>query len=480
MTITTAPLSTDEELTEVARAAIHGASFRRATVEGKLARLRKFADGRTGIPDVPEGASEELQGLADSSVLNMCGPAASAFAHGLSVTGFRSPQAQDNDPAWEWWQAQNLDARQHEVHDATVVYGWSYVSVLPEGDGVDESPAEARIWSPLDVDAVYEDARHDRFPISATLWRRVEGGWSVLFIDDTTVTPAIVPASLKNGRKKLRLEDVETTGEPWEHGATYRGKPVTPLVLFPNERVADDRDPRGEVEPLIPLQLSLNEVNFDRLVAARFSVFNQKVILGWSASREQVLRASNSRVWTFEDHPSDVSVQSLPASPMTPYNELIRELKEQIALTAAIPIYQATGSVANVSENTVAMVDKAYQAKLSVKQDLLGEAWETVLRLAVNMTGGEVTDESDDAAEVMWRDTRPRSFGAVVDGVGKLSAEGVPIGELIDLVPGISQQRADAIRDSIARTSGADALRAAIAAASQPSRPAAEAGSEGV
>ena len=256
----------------------------------------------------------------------------------------------------------------------------------------------------------------------------------------------------------------------WEHGATYLGEPVVPLVMFPNERVADDRDPRGEVEPIVPLQLSLNEVNFDRMVAARFSVFNQKVVIGWTAPRDQLLRASNSRTWTFEDHPSDVSVQSLPASPIEPYNSVIKEIKEQIALSASIPIYQATGSVANVSENTVAMVEKAYQAKLQVKQDLLGEQWEVVLRLAVEMTGGE---SPDDAAEVVWRDTRPRSFGAIVDGVTKLSfgspdSPGVPIEELIDLIPGISQQRADAIRDAIKRRSGSSSLLAALQAVAQP------------
>lgn len=445
----------DIELTEIARAAVHGAFGRRDGSAFGLARLRKFADGKTGYPEVPEGTDDELESLAKTSVLNMCGPARDAFAFGLSVTGFRSPSDQDDESVWSWWQEQNLDARQHEVHDATTTYGWSFVSVLPEG----ESDAEARIWSPLDVDADWGDARHDRFPQSATLWRQVEGGWSVLFVDEVSVTEARV--KVRKNRKSLRDDDIEV-GETWDHGATYNGEPVVPVVLFPNERVADDRNPRGEVEPLIALQLALNEVNFDRLVAARFSVFQQKVILGWTAPKDTLLRASNARVWTFEDHPSDVDVKALPASPITPYNELIDGLKEQIALTASIPIYQATGRVANVSENTVAMVDKSYEAKLSVKRDLLGEAWETVLRLAVAMTGSE---QPDDASEVVWRDTRPRSFGGIVDGVTKLAQAGVPIGDLVDLIPGVTQQRADAIRDGIARASGTESLMAALEAA---------------
>ena len=426
-------------LTEIARDAIHGAFTRRKNKAWKLRRRRQFADGDAGFPEVPEGASDELQTLAKTSIMNMCGVAYRAFSHGLSVAGFRSPDAVDNDPAWAWWQSQDLDARQAEVHDATGSYGWSFVSVLPS----ELTKADARIWSPLDVDAVYTDPRHDRFPESATLWRRVESGWSVFFVDETHVTEGFVKTTR---RKVLSVE----MGDRWEHGAKFRGVPVCPVVKFPNERIADDCDPVGEVEPLIPLQKSINGVNFERLVASRFSVFNQKVIIGWTAPRDQVLKASNSRVWTFDDHPSDVKVETLPASPITPYNELLKELKEQVALEASIPIYQATGSVANVSENTVAMVDKAYESKLSVKKDLLGEAWETVLRLAVAMTGGAEPSES---AEVIWRDTRARSMSVVVDGVQKLAAQGVPIEDLIDLVPGISQQRADAIRDGIRRRS---------------------------
>ena len=166
----------DGALSEVAQAAIRGGFARRGGRRIHLERMRSFVDGKAGVPDVPEGANEELETIAATSVLNMAGPVKDAFVHGLSVVGFRSPAAQDDESVWSWWQSQGLDARQHEVHDATCTYGWSFVSVLPEGS----SKAEARIWSPLDVDAVYEDARHDRFPVSATLWRKVDGGWSVL------------------------------------------------------------------------------------------------------------------------------------------------------------------------------------------------------------------------------------------------------------------------------------------------------------
>ena len=446
----------ESELTDAARAALHGGWNRRSKRRDHLLRMRDYRNGQAGIPDVPDGANEELEDIAKNCVLNMVGVVVDVFRFGLAVVGFRSPDSEDDDPAWQWWQEQGLDARQAEIHEATNTYGYAFASVLPDDDA--DGP-QAHLWSPLDVDAVYENPRTDRFPTSATLWREIDGGWSVFILDKRMVRSA----TIKKRRKNPDLDNFEVVAE-WEHGATYHGEPVVPLVRFLNEDVSEDRDPRGEVEPLIRLQRALNGVNFDRLTASRWSIFNQKVVIGWSARKDQVLKASNSRVWTFPDLPGDVDVKSLPATPIEPYNALIRDLKEQVALQGSIPIYQATGSVANVSENTVAMVDAAYQAKLDIKKDSLGESWETLLRLAVAMNGGE---EPADSAETIWRDTRPRSLGVVVDGISKLAAGGVPIDEVLDLVPTLSQPRIDAIKERIRRNESGTRMQALIEAGRQ-------------
>lgn len=425
----------DEELSRVARNAVFGAYARRQSgMMFNLGRRERYRDGEAGTPEVPEGANRELKDIAENSRLNMCRVVVDAFTNGLQVSGFRSPDSSEDEPIWNWWNAQRLTARQTEVHEAAVTSGWSFVSVLPD----EEDQPAARIWSATEVDAVYDDPRNDMFPKHATLWRCVPTGWAVYHVDSVSVRSMRVVE--ERGAAQVVLED------EWEHGVTYDGVPVCPVVRFRDKRTVGDYASTGEVEPIIPLQKSLNGVNFERLVASRFSVFNQKVIIGWTAPRDQLLKASNSRVWTFEDHPSDVEVKSLPSSPITPYNELIRELKEQIALEASVPIYQATGSVANVSENTLAMVEKAHNAKLTLKRRVFGEAWENVLRLAASLLGASISD----TAEVLWKDTSPRPIGGVVDAIQKLSAQGVPVEELIDLVPGISQRRADTIRRKMA------------------------------
>lgn len=446
--------SVEEGLTDVARAAIWSA-WERAN-GSKLSRFESYRHGRSGIPDVREGASDEIKELAKQSVRNVCGVTVDTFVRGLSVVGFRSPTADDNEPAWEWWQRQRLDARQSEVHDAACTYGWSFVSVLPDGVG---EPVAAT-WSPRNVDAVFDDRRRDLFPRFATLMREVNHemfgkGTSVLWVDDTWVQAGFIPKARDD--QKLTVSKVVLDGEPYEHGATYMGEPVCPVVPFWNERSAEDRDPRGEVEPLIQPQRAINTVNFNRLCISQFSAFRQKVVIGWTPSDGDVARASAANVWTFEDHPSDVRVEQLDASPLAPYDNLLREMTEQVALVAGLPMHQLTGSLQNVSTETAALAESAHQRKLQLKRESFGESWEQVIRLAVEMLGLETPDDS---AEVLWRETEARSFAAVVDGIVKLAQEDVPIEELLDLIPGMTQQRAFALRQAITRRRSSNVLAA--------------------
>jgi len=272
----------------------------------------------------------------------------------------------------------------------------------------------------------------------------------VMFIDAEVVQEGFVK---KPPRRAASMTDLLLVGEPWKHGATYDGKPVVPVVRFPNELTADDRAPRGEVEPLIQEQRAINSVNFDRLAVSRFSAFKQKVVIGWSAEPDQIASAAASEVWTFEDSKNDIEVKTLDASPLSPYDALLREQTEHVALISGVPAYQITGSLQNVSQETAALAEAPLQRKLGLKQDILGEAWETVIRIAMGMSGETAPD---DAAEVLWAETEARSFAGVVDGIYKLAtipadAQGIPVEELLDLIPGMNQQKLASIKEALRR-----------------------------
>lgn len=459
----------EADLTARARDAIWGAWGVRSARRTRLERNRDYANGRGGIVALEEGASDELQNIAKISRLNMCGVGVKTFKRGLSVVGYRSPTAEDDEPAWQWWQSHRLDARQSQVYGHALVYGEGYVSVLPDDRTGDK--ARPVIWSPMSAVVDYEEP-DDLFPSSALLLRRTADGWSVLVVDDTTVTPARLVARHKGtseDRKTLegvRIGDIEAVGEPWKHGATYDDRPVCPVVRFTDESSDEGEQARGIVEPLIDSARAMNVVNFNRLVVSQYGAHDQKLIIGWTASKDRLVKLSAAHIGAIDEHPDDVRVDRWQASPLAPYNELIREMREQFALEAAIPLW-AAGNISNVSTDTAAMIEAAHQRELGIKRESFGESWELVLSLAVQMSELQPPSES---AEMMWRETQARAFGAVVDGMVKLAsipadAQGVPIEDLLDMIPGMTQQKINAIRDGLRRRRSTANLEALIAAA---------------
>lgn len=411
-----------------------------------LDRIYDYVTGRRGAPEPPEGSEQEVKDIARLSVLNVLSLVRDAFVQNLSVVGFRNALAKENNPAWKQWQANRMDARQAEVYRPAVTYGAAYVVVTHGGDGT--------LWrtrSPRQLLAVYEDPQVDLWPQFAfETWidqSHAKPRRKAMLYDDTHMYPldlGMVPTAEadRNRTDQASAAQVAEVDEPIPHGAN-----VCPVVRFINGRDADDMIV-GEIAPLIRSQQAINSVCFDRNLVSRFGAHPQKVITGWSGAESEVLKASAKRVWAFEDE--TVDVKTFAPADLGQYNSTIESMIEQVAMQAQISPAQVTGKMINVSAEALAAAEKAQQRKLDVKRDSFGESWEQVFRLAAEITGDSTTS-TDESAEVIWRDTEARSFGAVVDGIVKLAQAGAPVEELIDLVPGVTQQKVQAVRDGIRR-----------------------------
>ncbi|QFP94796.1 portal protein [Mycobacterium phage Marshawn] len=415
--------------------------------KGKFDRIYEYTKGERGVPDVPEEASDEVKDLARLSIKNVLRMVRNSFTQSLSVVGYRALTAQQNDPAWEIWQANRMDARQAEVHRPAVQYGVAYVVVTP---GVDGKP-ELRCRSPRRLLAVYDDPVLDEWPQYALeTWvtnkdakphlRGVLYDERYMYELDLGELPTTAAGAAALANKPVTLRSVT---DVIPHRATVDGEPVCPVVRFINDRDADDMIV-GEIEPLIGMQRAINCVNFDRLLVSRFGANPQRVITGWTGSKNEVLRASALRVWTFED--PEVKAQAFPAASVEPYNAVLGEMLEHVVMEAQISPSQVR--LINVSADALAAAEHREQLKLTTKRESFGESWEQTLRLAVEMDGDGDTSP-DRAAEVIWRDTEARSFGAVVDGIVKLAQQGVPIEFLLPMVPGMTQQQIQAIKEAM-------------------------------
>lgn len=434
-------------------------------------RVYDYLAGRRGIPAVEEGSPDELKTLARLSVLNVLTLVRDSFAQNLSVVGYRDATAEENDPAWAMWQRNRMDARQHEVYRPAISYGAAYVTVTPGPDGPVMRPR-----SPRQLLAVYDDPTIDAWPQYALeTWVTQKDAKphrkGVLYDEINMYTLDLGPVSTINpdGTQSASVPvHVVEVLDVQEHGGSYNGHPVCPVVRFINARDADDMVV-GEIEPLIDMQRSINHVNFDRMIVARWGAEPQRVISGWTGTKGEVLAASAMRVWTFGN--PQVKAQAFPQASLEPYNSVLDNMLAHVAMVAQISPSQVVGKMVNVSADALAAAEANQQRKLQAKRDSFGESWEQVMQLAAEMDGDEGT-AADTSAEVLWRDTEARSFAAVVDGVTKLIAAEVPMEFVLPLVPGLTQQQLRGIKDAVDKREAEKAkLREQLPALPPPGAP---------
>lgn len=410
----------------------------------RLDEVRRYWVGRQRLPAViPATAPREVRQMARMARVNVAGLVVESLAQSLAVEGYRAAREADNTAVWGLWQANRLDARQDALHRAAVAYGVAYAVVTPG----EPSPV-IRYVSPRRLIAMYHEDKPD-WPVCA-LERRLDT-WRLY--DSTDV------------------HRLTWTGAAFEHlGALPHGAGVTPVVRFmevadpdwddevSDESYASPDDPGsraviGQIAPLMALQDQIDLITFNLLVAQHYTAFRQRFIIGWVAPDEATrMKMGASQVWTFEDAPGEVQLGEFSQTDLTGYLKSREASFRQAASLSQTPAHELIGEMVNLSAEALAAAEAGRDRKVAARQTALGEGHEQTLALAGKLAGIDVPPD----AQVVWRDTGARSFAAVVDALGKLTALlGVPAQELWERVPGVSQQDVERWR---ARAATGDAL----------------------
>jgi hypothetical protein len=348
-----------------------------------------LSDGR--LAGLPSGVPAEVRSLAAISRVNLIRYVVSARVQNMYVDGFQTPDTPDNAAAWDVWQRNGMDARQIGVHRAALTYGAAYVVVLPG-----EPVPVVRGVSPRKMTVGY--GSDDLWPLAGLEQR---GGERWRLIDNECVYEL---KGSDNGDLTYLSQS--------EHGAG-----VTPIV-----RVRDtqdlDVDVEGVVEPLIPLQDQINITSFGLHVAQHYGAFRQRYIIGWLADSEaQALKTGASRLMMFEDSPDDVKVGEFSQTELRGYIESREATIRHLATVSQTPVHELMGQFVNLSAEALEAARASHQAGVEENRISAGESWEQVLNLASRLMGAPV----DEAASVIWRDTRVRSLKEAAEAFGLLT-----------------------------------------------------------
>lgn len=402
-----------------------------ATVDReRLGLVREYWKGRQRLPAViPESAPREVREMARMSRVNICEIVVNSLTQSLFVDGYRAGQpgramADENLPVWQAWQANRMDKWQTAIIRPTVAYGTGFATVLPG----DTWPV-IRPVSPRRMFAWYGEDRD--WPAMA-LERTSADTWRLY--DDEAVYFLGREPNVADDRVEFIESRVHNLG-------------VVPVVRFQDEvdldawdevGYDDDVPVMGQVAPLMKLQDQVDFTTFSLLVAQHYSAFRQRYILGWVAeTEEQKLKASASRLWTFDDHPDEIKIGELSQTTLDGYIASREATIRHAAALSQTPTHELIGDLVNLSAEALAAAEAGKDRKVDERKTGLGESFEQVFALNAAIMGEEVPD----AAQVVWRDTSASSFAAIVDGLGKLTTMlHIPPQELWERVPGATQQ----------------------------------------
>lgn len=429
----------------------------------RLRRFVRYARGRQKLPWLPDNVESEYRDIALKSATNWLDLVLSASVQGLYVDGYGdssptpTPDAQVAPMPTAWangWQANGMDARQHALHRAVGTLGYSHLLVFPSDDGGVWMRPEAATQM-----AVVFDDPSDEWPEEGVRIVDAKADRYELY------TP--------EARYEINGRDVKVAG----HDLGF-----TPIVEM---RWAIDLlgTPRGEIEPVIPIQDRIVDATFTLQMVAKYGAFPQRWIAGIDNSKPltdddgNVLKDSSGNplfptikayvdsILTAVD--VDTKFGQFAAADLNQYVEALEAHIRHLAAITQTPPHYLLGALVNLSADALAAAEAGLQRKIAEKRIVLGEGYEQALRASAAILGDDAA-ALDTSSQVRWRDVESRSLAQTSDALLKLQQVGVPTEMLLGMIPGFTQQDVDKAKELMASQGGLAALMAQIANANTP------------
>jgi hypothetical protein len=411
----------------------------------RLDRIAAYMRNKVDAVYSPQGATDEFRELVDQARFNILPLVEDAVAQTLFVDGYR-PTGENgrapstaNAPVWDAvWQPNRLDARQAAFYRPAIRYGYSYATALPG------KPAPVvRPYSPRKLTALYEDPVNDEWPLFAMVAQRPPvkalpaGG-------DPLETPTVeTGATLVIYDDEYRYHVIKEAGG-WRliTDAEQHGQGVVPVVRF-LDQVGDEDDDgvvcRGKIEPLLPVQRQLNQTTYGLLMAQHYSAFKQRWVTGM-VDEEPKFRARVDAMLRSES--PDSKFGEFSETDLSGYLNSRDKALLYVSAVAQIPPHNLlVGSgISNISAEALAALESAHRHDIAEHQSTFGESIEQLMRLAGRAMDDDEAWE-DTSAQVVWRDTTPRSLAQVADALGKMAQLlGIPVEVLWERIPGVTDQ----------------------------------------
>ncbi len=406
----------------------------------QLQRLADYAVGMSPLMDIAPAARDAYIDFQRRARTNFAGLSVDVMLDRIHVAGIRTGAQGDDygdQLAWEWWQANQLDADSIALHRSVFEMGEAFAIV---GD------VDPEIGAPL---VTIEDPRYIAIARDPRRRRQVRVALKI-FRDEWTNRDhgyLYMRNPYGGGSLVFRAERSASTGSG---GWQWLGEPQTlpfarvPVVWFPNLLDIDGRTFWGEFEQHTDVLDRINSTTLQRLVTASMQAFRQRMLKGLPIKDENgqeidytgVFAADPAALWQV---PEGVEVWESQMTDITPMLMANRDDVKDFAAVTRTPLPALIQDAANQSSANSDLVKSGHLSKCADRIAALSESWEEVQHLQFLWAGDEQRASRRDM-EILWEPLDLPSMAERFDAASKAEVAGVPLEYTYSNVLGMSPQ----------------------------------------
>jgi hypothetical protein len=340
----------------------------------------------------------------------------------MEVTGFRFGDTdQTDEDVWNIWQKNNLDADSALVHKAALSgIGRSYVIVW-----ADEAGNAQIIPEHASTTVVAYDPQQPRRRLAGLRrWREGKFWYCTVYLPEGLFKfQTEHESSLPRGDNWVRRE---VPDEPWPLPNPLRVVPIVEVQVNRRLKPGMFGETEGEFETVIPICDRINTTIFAGMLAQAYAAWPVRALIGSPLQLDEngdpvaPFSLSVDRLVQIEN--PDAKLQQLPESDLSNYVRFAEMHIRHLAAVTKTPAHYLLGdTMANLSADAIRASEAGLISKVRRHMVTTGEAWEAVMRLALQVENPGDPRSLAVSAEVKWRDPESRSQAEQADAAVKLA-----------------------------------------------------------
>lgn len=379
-----------------------------------LTLLSRYYEGTQPLTYMAPELIRELAPRITSVVVNWPRLVVDSLEERLDVEGFRLNSSVADSSLWDIWQSNGLDEFSQQAHIDALALGRAFVIV---GAGDNGGPPVITVESASQVACSF-DPRTRTVRAALKYWKDTEtlDEFATLYLADST-------------HYYLKVRDARDVAEYHVDNHNLGVVPVVPLVNRPRILA-----PWGtsELADVLPLSDAACKIATDMMVSAEYHAMPRRWVVGMGPEDFEDPDGNTisewsriaGRVWAAQGSPAEVSMGQFPEANLSNFHDTLNTLSKMVAAMAGLPPHALGMTTDNpASADAIRSAESRLVKRAERRQRAFGEAWEAVLRLALQVQGIDVT--GTERMETIWRDPATPTIAQKADAAVKLFTAGV-------------------------------------------------------